>query len=226
MKYLLLLSMIILAVTSFSQSKVLSDFPAKSNSIESFIPEGYDTITVVKGDLNNDKVADIVMVLRHEYEKTEDPGNVDPDTIPSRILVVLFRKGKIFELAAASGAAIMCRNCGGIFGDPFEEVAVEKGILVIRHYGGSAWRWGNTHKFRFQKNAFFLIGQTTISYWNVEMCNRLGEFAATEYEDINFLTGGYIKKKISQEGCKLLVNKKGKNPVKPLVKLEDFSTEN
>ena len=225
MKYLLLSILISITGVSYSQ-KDLSGFPGKGKMIQSFIPEGYDTLMTVTGDVNKDKTPDIVMVLRHEYELSHDLENMDPDTLPSRILVVLFRKGKEFELAAASGAVILCKHCGGIMGDPFQFVSIEKGIIVVNHYGGSAWRWGYTHKFRFQNKAFYLIGQTNLSYWNVEMCEKLGEFAATEYEDINFITGSYVKKKVSEEGCKLLVNKRGKKPVKPLVELSKFSIEN
>lgn len=222
----LLLSCLLFFVTviSYSQTKDHSDFPKTGNSIGAFIPEGYDTLMMVTGDLDRDTKPDVVMVLRHDVEEASEPGNTD--SLPSRILVVLLRKGNGFVLSVASGAVIMCKYCGGIMGDPFESVEIEKGLLIVRHYGGSAWRWGSTYKFRFQNNNFFLIGKTTIYYWNVEMCENLDEFAGTEKEDINFVTGAYIKKKVSQEGCKLLLNKKGKSKIKPLIKLSKFSIEN
>lgn len=219
MRRLFLSIALISAVASYSQKEVLLKIPAAGKTISAFIPEGYDTLSAATGDLNKDNVADYVLVLRSQKEEAYDPN----DSLPGRILVVLIKKGDSYTAAAKSIGSILGKDDGGVFGDPFEEVEVVKGILVIRHYGGSAWRWGYTHKFRFQNNAFFLIGQTTISYWNVSMCEKLGEFAATDYEDINFLTGSYQKKKVSEEGCRFLVNKKGKRPVKPLVKLEDFS---
>ena len=210
-------------VISFSQT---NDNPKTAKNIESFIPEDYDTLMVVRGDLNKDKKKDVVLVLRHEMEKKADIENTDTDGIASRILVVLLRKDNLYELSVASGAVILCKHCGGIMGDPFESVRIEMGLLVVKHYGGSAWRWGFTHKFRYQKNSFFLIGQTSISYWNVEMCEKLGEFAATQYEDINFVTGAYVKKKVSEQGCKLLENKKGKQKIQPLKSLGEFTIEN
>jgi hypothetical protein len=226
MRCMLVLALIFSTGISFSQSKVLSSIPKKGRNVQSFIPVGYDTLSTTLGDLNKDKSEDAVLVLRHEKENVVDLENTNVDSIPSRLLVVLLRKGNAYELAAVSDSAVLCKHCGGIMGDPFQGISIEKGIIVINHYGGSAWRWGYTHKFRFQQNDYFIIGKTKISYWNVEMCEKLNEFAATEYEDINFVTGAFEKKKISQEGCKLLLNKKGKAKIKPLVRLGKFSIDN
>jgi len=215
----------LIAGFSFSQAKDYG-IPKTGKDIYSFIPNGYDTLMIAEGDLNKDKVPDVVMVLRHNDEKEDDLEKIDTDSIPSRILLVLFRKGNVYKLSDVSAAAILCKHCGGIMGDPFLSVSIENGLLLVDHYGGSAWRWSYKHKFRFQNNAFFLIGQTYLYYWNVEMCEKLDAFAGTEYEDINFVTGSYEKKKVSQEGCKLLENKKGKKPVKLLVKLSKFSFRN
>ena len=81
------------------------------------------------------------------------------------------------------------------------------------------------HKFRYQKGDFYLIGQSILSYWDVKNCEKLNDFAGTDYEDINFLTGQYERKKISED-CKLLENKKGKKKVQPLVSLAKFEINN
>ena len=151
------------------------------------------------GDLNKDKIEDAILVLQHKEENADDLESKDVDSIPSRLLVVLFGKGNAYELAATSDSAVLCKHCGGMMGDPFQGVSIEKGIIVLYHYSGSAWRWGYTHRFRFQQNDFFLIGKTTISYWNVEVCDKLDEFAGTEYEDINFVTGAYERKRFRRK---------------------------
>jgi hypothetical protein len=229
MKIMFTLISVLIVNVLFSQQTVLSKIPKTGTAIEAFIPEGYDTIATVTGDLNKDKLEDCVMVLK---SKKEDVARViadenAPDTVPSipnRLLIVLFKNTSGYTLAAKSESAILCKECGGIFGDPFDAVMIEKGILVIHHYGGSAWRWSNTHKFRWQQNDFYLIGRTTHSYWNVSNCEKLDDFAGTDYKDENLVTGAYEHKKISEE-CKLLVNKKGKQKVNPLKKLSAFSIE-
>jgi len=49
----------------------------------------------------------------------------------------------------------------GIMGDPFQEIAIKKGILIIYHSGGSSWKWNTTENYRFQNNQFELIGRTS-----------------------------------------------------------------
>ena len=47
---------------------------------------------------------------------------------------------------------------GGMMGDPFEAVKIEKGLLIIDESGGSSWKWSHTDKYRYQNNGFELIG--------------------------------------------------------------------
>jgi hypothetical protein len=223
MRSLLLLAMLFITGISFSQQALLK-IPASGKKISDFIPAGYDTLGIATGDLNKDLLGDHAMVLNWKSEDSLSKAGVEEDSIPPRILVVLLKNGSGYTLAATSTTAIMCHECGGVFGEPFASIAIENGILVIYHYGGSAWRWEYTHKFRYQQNDFFLIGTTTRSYWNVKMCDKLKDFAGTETKDVNWITGGYAEKKIS-ENCKLLVNKKGKNKAGPLKSLSTFNID-
>jgi hypothetical protein len=225
MNYLLFLTLLLSTVFSFAQdTEVLSKIPATGKTIGLFIPAGYDTIMTAYGDMNKDGIADYAMVLKSDKEDTYNAMS-DTTELPSRVLLLLFKNEAGYSLAAKTTQAIMAKYDGGVFGDPFESVGITKGILIVQHYGGSAWRWAYTHKFRYQNAAFYLIGQTSDNYWNVKMCNKLKDFAGTDFEDINFITGSYEKKRISED-CKLLENKKGRKAVKPLVKLEEFTFTN
>ncbi len=158
---------------------------AQSKNIYSFIPDNYDTLSLTNGDLNKDGLEDVVFALFHKMEK-EDIENVNVDSIPSRLLIVLFGSKSGYIKAVKSATALLCKYCGGVFGDPFNGVSIAKNVLTISHYGGSAWRWSFDHKFRLQKDDFYLIGQTHYSYWNVKMCDKLNEFAGTDFEDMIF----------------------------------------
>ena len=216
------------AVVVAAQKNVLAGIPDTGAAPAAFIPKGYDTLETARGDLNKDGKADIVLALQSDAERDysfEMETAQNPDELPARILLVLLKQDKGYRLVAKSDEALLCKHCGGLYGDPFAGISIDKGILIVEHYGGSAWRWGYTHKFRWQKNGMYLIGQTSLSYWNVSLCEKLDEFAGTEYMDINFVTGQYEQKKVSAEGCKMLINKKGKKAVKPLKKLSQFSIE-
>lgn len=203
--------------------QVLSHIPKTGKTIMAFVPRGYDTMRTATGDLDKDGRDDAVLVLRDKREDTAADGN--PILDHSRLLVVLFKTDAGWELAATGGEVVMCKQCGGVFGDPFSDVVIHKGILVVDHYGGSNWRWTYSTKFRYQEGSFCLAGQTRNSFFNVGDCDKLGDAPGTDFEDINFVTGDRERKKISQE-CKLLLHKKDKIKVKPLVKLADYKIEN
>jgi hypothetical protein len=223
MRYVLLMILLISTGIAFGQSSVLSKIPASGSTLQAFIPVGYDTIETVEGDLNKDNVNDYAIALKSTSEENYDPS-VDTTELPARLLVVVLGQKGGYKLGAKSDKAIMCMQCGGVFGDPFSGIEITKGILIVSHYGGSAWKWSYTHKFRYQQNDFYLIGETEHSFWGVNHCEELGDFAGTNYKDVNLVTGAYEEKVISEE-CKLVKNKKGKQKVQPLTKLKDFSLE-
>jgi len=183
--------LILLLLSSVYLSSLSQDF-------RSFIPNDYDTLDdgVARGDLNKDGIEDIAMVLGPNWEKNEDWRERGPDSNAApRLLIILFGKNSGFVQVTKSEKAILCKDCGGIFGDPFAGIEINKNVLSINHYGGSNWRWGYTHKFRFQDKDFFLIGQTKYSFLAVENCEKLNDFAGTKYEDINFITASMKRRK-------------------------------
>ena len=213
--------LILLLLSSVYLSSLSQDF-------RSFIPNDYDTLYdgVARGDLNKDGIGDIVITVGPKWEQDENWREKASDSNAApRLLIILFGTGSGYVQIAKNDKAILCKDCGGIFGDPFAGIEINKNVLSINHYGGSNWRWGYTHKFRFQDKEFFLIGQTKYSFWAVENCEKLNDFAGTKYEDVNFVTGQCEMKEISED-CKLLENKKGKRKIEPLISLSKFEIAN
>jgi len=213
--------LILLLLSSVYLSSLSQDF-------RSFIPNDYDTLDdgVARGDLNKDGKEDIVIVVGSKWEQDENWSEKASDSnVAPRLLIILFGTDSGYVQIVKNDKAILCKDCGGIFGDPFAGIEINKNVLSINHYGGSNWRWGYTHKFRFQDKEFFLIGQTKYSFLAVENCEKLNDFAGTKYEDINFVTGQYEMKEISED-CKLLENKKGKRKIEQLISLSNFEIDN
>lgn len=206
---------------SASAQEVLLKIPNQGKFISDFIPKEYVIKDSVSGDLNKDGLNDIVLVLNHMQE---DTFQIDEE--PKRLLLILFKSSSGFKLSGKSSEVLMCRSCGGMYGDPYSSITINKGVLSIEHYGGSSWRWTETRKFRYQQNGFFLIGSTSNLFWNVQDCDGkgIGE-AGKNFKDINYLTGAEVIIEKSEE-CKLIKNIKQKQPKKPLVKLEAFEYEN
>ena len=126
-----------------------------------FVPDNWKILQIAKGDLNGDQLEDFAFVL--EYD---DGTDWHPDRFPMgwpRILGIAFRsiENDAFMLEGQNNEIILTTETGGTYGDPFAGIRIDgKGVLNIDFYGGSAWRWGINRKYRYQSDAFYLIGET------------------------------------------------------------------
>lgn len=183
-----------------------------------FIPSGYRLLPHGRatGDLNGDGRPDVVLALGPVAE-----DSAQADELLPRLLLVLWRTAGGYRLAATARQALLGKYDGGVIGDPFEGVRIEKGVLSVRHYGGGGWQWSVVSKFRYQQGDFYLIGATYSQRHNVEdECPNLGgdHRPGDKYRDENLLTGAFVSAEVSQD-CQLLENKHGKQPLKPLRRL-------
>lgn len=145
--------------------------------INAFIPKGFEVLSLTKGDINNDKLVDFILVCKNKKE-AEDGG------LPRLIMLILQDANKKFKVARKTEKAIMCAGCGGVMGDPFSGVEVNKnGNFTIQHYGGSSWRWTKDATFRFDgKNNWVLTYEKNITFHSSEPEKTLREYAIPENE--------------------------------------------
>jgi hypothetical protein len=130
-------------------------------------------------DLNGDGKPDVAFVIsngRFDATGTES-------TVVKHVLILALRgdDGKLHR-SVVSDAAVLDSDEGGVFGDPFESLSVERGAVVIMHYGGSRDRWGYTHRYRYQNGQWELIG---LDYGNTDSTN----LEHYDNHDINLTTG-------------------------------------
>lgn len=143
-----LFSISIFAQTNKNKIPTISIDPANlPNELKSFIPEGYEALSITSGDLNLDSFTDIVLIVKKTNEKETSDVIENPTKRP---LLILLGEGKNkYKLAARNDNVVLCIDCGGIFGDPFEGVSIKNGIFSVEHYGGSAWRWTKIITFKY-----------------------------------------------------------------------------
>lgn len=184
-------------------------FPESGVRPEVFVPAGWKIMAKADGDLNKDGIPDAVFVLK---ENAEEKGGAETENM-KRILVIIFgTPSGGYKLSATSKEAVLCKDCGGIFGDPFVGVRIVRGVIAVEHYGGSRDRWGYIHRWRYQNGGWFLIGLTVRNEDTME--------GTCEVTDINLITGDRIVEKGRIEGKKNIT--RSKVPVKKLQKLSDF----
>lgn len=144
-----------------------ADYPSVAKSgrtLESFIPKGWTVLSQAKGDLNNDKLADMAVVLKAQKAKyiqaNSDMGVQTFDTNP-RMLVVLFKTSTGYKLAELNKDIIPIAD-GPTMDEPFKSVAIKKGALELSNCvffnAGSWFSSDSKYKFRYTGQRFELIG--------------------------------------------------------------------
>lgn len=183
---------------------------AQGRTLAAFIPAGYDTLPGGRalGDLNHDGRPDVALVLQPQ---AEDRPDYDGETMPGRVLLVLFATAQGYTLAEQASRVMLAKDGGGQYGDPFAGLSIRHGVLTVQHYGGSSWRWHVASKFRYQQGRFYLIGETTILSRTSGDCAGVDGSPGGELHDTNFVTGEYEVRKIS-EACRILLHRKGRRP--------------
>lgn len=200
-----------------AEDKIKLKVPLTGKTYQEFIPKGYDTMiigpSIARGDLNKDGLEDIALVLRNIEETKYDTA--------IRYVVIIFKQQDGYRLACIAGKVVMSSGDGGVWGEPFDGVRIKKRVLIISHYGGSNWRWSVDMKFRYQDGDFYLIGETRDYYWTMVECGDIGiGDAGRNYVDINYVTGDRYRRKTTED-CKVLLNKKDKIKIKPLINMVD-----
>ncbi|MET3538705.1 hypothetical protein [Chryseobacterium limigenitum] len=114
-----------------------------------FQPKSSEVIQAIDGDLDGDKIPEKVIV--YNTKDTTDFGNI-------RELQILKKVNGKWNILEKSRNAILESRGGGMMGDPYQDMEIKKGILMITQAGGSSWKWGYTDKYRFQNGQFELIG--------------------------------------------------------------------
>ena len=154
---------------------ICSLFAFGEKNVNGFVPTGWKTILSAKGDLNNDKLEDVVIVI----EKTDKANIVKNENLGSeylnlnpRILLVLFKQKNGSYILASKNDKGFIKSAGDkenpALMDTLDNISIKNNILKIKfNYFLSAGSWSvtqNTYTFRFQNKKFELIGFDNNSY--------------------------------------------------------------
>lgn len=206
------LELIVLLSLGSLSSAILADeampvVPAVASSLEGLVPKGWKLESKIEGDLNRDQLPDIATTIT---QKAKLPDNPDFEVTRRLLVLALRQKDGGWQRSAVSDRVALNSDEGGVWGDPFEEIRIERGALVIEHFGGSNWRWGITSRYRFQDNQWSLIGRTDASSFTNDPDYR-------DDADRNFSTGLVVREFKAAQGSDLLTDREKRMSKQPKV---------
>jgi len=112
-------------------------------NIRSSILPNHSILMMKSGDLNRDKIDDMVVILK---DNAEDNETREEET-PRPLYLFLGQKKGGYTLVAKNNRVVLGKDSGGVFGDPLNGVSIKNGYFSIEHYGGSNWRWTQISTF-------------------------------------------------------------------------------
>jgi hypothetical protein len=140
----LLIAALIFMLAAKAQSP---DFPAE---LKPFVTKGYTALDFLKADLDADGRMDYILILKKAGEDTISFDNPDWDAQRPLLIITKQADGKL-KKAVQNDELVMCKNCGGMMGDPYVGLETKPGQFSIDFYGGSSWRWSESYLFRYDK---------------------------------------------------------------------------
>lgn len=182
----------VLCLLSFNLSKAQNftypKFLAQGNQIAALVPNNWKIIDTAYGDLNNDHIEDLAMVLEFNQAITEKRAYGDAETElinefqKPRVLAIYFKdaKTKKYQFILQNNNFVLRSAEGGALGEPFKTLEIKKNNLNLVFEGGSNWRWKLDYHFKYHNKDFILV-QASNTYYNATS----GEMTDKNYDFIN-----------------------------------------
>lgn len=129
--------------------KGITGLPA---ALTTWVPAGFQVKDTLSGNLNLDSLTDWLLVLSRPGEDTLTESQYAVDgQVKRKLLILTGQPDNSYKLAAESDNAVYCAQCGGMLGDPYQQLAIKQGYFSVEHYGGSRLRWTHIITFKYDR---------------------------------------------------------------------------
>jgi hypothetical protein len=195
------------------------DLPRHAATLAGFVPKDWRLNDKTIGELNGDRIPDVVLALwmvdlRNKIHPSYDPKS-RYDTNPMMLVVLFGSKSGGYDLAVANHKLIP-RRVNPNQDEPYNGVSIAKGVLRVKMHEfleAGGWRLGkNSFAFRWQDGALRLIG-----YDRDAIIKPTG---ATEVVSVNYPARRMVVKTGTMAGDQPDQTKTVTLPNKPLLTIE------
>lgn len=170
MRAIILLLLIAITGSAFPQSFKYPVMNAQGKSIKSLLPPQWKVVDSVYGDLNNDQVADLALIIEFYAAVKENRAYGDNTTEliteiqKPRILAVYFKSGRNYKMIAQNNNFVLRSEEGGAMGDPLRPMSITDNKLSLAFEGGGNWRWKLNYSFKYLNKDWQLINANNYAY--------------------------------------------------------------
>lgn len=131
--------------TDTTQQETSSQKEATVAELNAFVEGNSKILSSQQGDLSGNGTPGVVLVLDHPGTGAEMLGEGKPRSV---LLLTRDGAGELHK-AKQNDRLVPCAQCGGMAGDPFGYVRVDKGGFTALVEGGSRERWSNEYTFKY-----------------------------------------------------------------------------
>ena len=170
----------------YAQSFIYPVLNPQGKTIKTLLPSQWKVIDSVSGDLNNDHVDDLALIIEFYAAVKENRayGDASTELITEiqrpRILAIYFKAGKQYRLATQNNNFILRAQEGGAMGDPLRPISIKDNKLNFTFEGGGDWKWKLNYSFKYQNKDWQLTNANNYAYHR-----ESGEMNDRQYDFLN-----------------------------------------
>jgi len=188
MKIKVFLFFLLCHTAAYAQPFVFPVLPEQGKSTAMLVPKNWTVIDSIYGDLNNDKIKDLALILEFYRPVKENRAYGDNETEiitevqKPRILAIYFRRSAsgAYRIATQNNNFILRSEEGGIMGDPLRPLSIDSNKLSLAFEGGGNWRWKLHYTFKYQDKDWQLTKANNYA-WHADS----GEMNDKQYDFVN-----------------------------------------
>jgi hypothetical protein len=149
MRKIIFIVAILCVVLSCSNNKKSEEVKKENSELSKLeIPEGYNELIKSEGDLDGDGIDEKVIVF---------DTDIEGDYGIEREIYICKKENDEWMLWKTIKGPVLSSDAGGVSGDPFNDLVIDKDRIYISHMGGSMEKWYYNHSYKYIDSEFRLV---------------------------------------------------------------------